>query len=276
MRYDVAAANLAGLSDKTAEQHVRDWLRIQGYPLEYEAARVLRAAGFRTIQGWSYRDVDELGFTKAREIDVFATWEGKSDKDSYHVRFSVAVEAKHMTAPWVVLTTSHPADWTPIATWWMVDLLEKAGVSPQIAFPLPPDVGFAVKTATPKGADVAREALMQATNAAAGAIARGERGGPPPEWALPVVVVRGALFTLGYTRRGAETLQEVPWCRMVWHGADAFDKPTLVDVVTRSHWRQYVRDLHATTSKIIKRIDDHRDRELAARAKEKERLAGGT
>jgi hypothetical protein len=146
----------------------------------------------------------------------------------------------------------------------MLGLLEDTGVNPQDAFPLGAEVGFAVKTAAAKGADTAREALMQATNAAAASLERGPHGGAPPEWALPVVVVRGALFTLGYSARGRESLKEAPWCRLIWHGADAFDQPTLVDVVTRAHWRTYVKELRSTTNSIIQRIDAHRAAKLAA------------
>jgi hypothetical protein len=85
-----------------------------------------------------------------------------------------------------------------------------------------------------------------------------------PEWALPVVAVRGSLFTLGYDDSGAEALRQVVSCRLVWHGADSVDEPTLVDVVTRDHWDTYVRQLAATARGIISRVDEHRSNEQAA------------
>ncbi len=251
---------------ETAEEKVRDWLRIQGYPLEYETARVLRAVGFRTIQGWSYRAEDEAGMVKAREIDVLASLDGSVPGDAEHkserARFTVAVECKHMTAPWVVLTTEHPPEWTPVMSQWMESLLRDANVSAVEAFPLPPAVGFSVKTTA--GKDVAHESLMQATNAASAAAFRGPYGAPPPEWAMPLLVVRGDLFTLGYDARGREALAEVPWCRLVWHGADAISFPTVVDVDTRAHLRVYARQRRKTAGTVIARNDARRAAEQAA------------
>jgi hypothetical protein len=240
---------------------VREWLAKQGYPLEYEAARVLRGAGFRTLQGWSYRDVDEAGLVQAREIDVYATLRGRVggtyDEDEADAAvFTVTVEAKQSTAPWVVLTNEHPPEWTPIVSPWMEQILREAKVEPGAVFPLPERVGFWVKTAD-RSNDPAYEALMQATNAAAASVYRSSFQSPP-EWALPVVVMRDALFTLGYTKRGAEVLEPVPWCRLVWHGAASFSKPTVVDVVTRSHWRTYVRELKAAVATLLKGVDKHR------------------
>lgn len=253
---------------QTAEEKVRTWLRRQGYPLEYEAARVLRGAGFETIQGWSYRDEDEVGMVRAREIDVLATLTGREplypQDDGVGSRFSVAVECKHMTAPWLVLTTAHPPAWEPVVSDWMELLVRQAKLSAGAAFPLPSEVGFSVKTAGDK--DMAHASLMQATNAASAACVQ-RPPGSPPLWALPLVVVRGDLFTLGYDRRGRESLIEVPWCRLVWHGADAISFPTVVDVVTRPYLRTYARQLKKTAADVLRAIDANRASELAAEGK---------
>jgi hypothetical protein len=266
------------MNNKPPEEQVHEWLRVQGYPLEYEAARVLRAAGFRTIQGWSYRGEDG-GLVKAREIDVLASWDGTVSEDDsrpdQRARFSVAVECKHMTAPRVVLTTAHPPDWTPLTSAWMDQILRPAHLSAAEWFPLGAEVGFSVKTAA-KGQDTAREALMQATNAASVAARRSSAiaGRQRPEWALPVVVVRGPLFTLGYDDSGSEALRQVPWCRLVWHGAESVDEPTLVDVVTKDHWNTYVRQLAVTARGIISRVDEHPSNAHAAVAHEGGRGSG--
>lgn len=257
------------MNDKAPDEQVHDWLRLQGYPLEYQAARVLRAEGFRTVQGWSYHGEDE-GTIKTREIDILASWDGTAsmttDRQDVYARFSVAVECKHMTAPWVVLTTAHPPKWTPLVSNWMRDVLQQAHLPIAEWFPLGAEVGFSVKTAAVKGPDVAREALMQATNAASAAAQWSSQfsGRNRPEWIVPVVVVRGSLFTLGYDDSGVETLREVTWSRLVWHGADTIDEPTLVDVVTRDHWENYVRELGVTARGIISRVDEHRSNEQAA------------
>jgi hypothetical protein len=249
---------------------VRAWLRREGYPLEYEAARILRGAGFRTIQGWSYRGEDERGTAKPREVDVLASWEGGGPDDDeptrrIRSRFFIAVETKYQTAPWVVLTTSHPPEWKPLATQMMWSFMGQLGISPQEAFPLGPEVGFSLKVVKerPKDPDAAFEALMQATNAATAVLDPGPTRGPQAEWALPVVVVRGGLFALGYTDEGVERLYEVPWCRMVWHGAARFDSPTVVDVVTIGFWPTHVRDLKEAAGRIVSRVDAFRRKALA-------------
>jgi len=250
---------------RTAEEKVRTWLRRQGYPLEYEAARVLRGAGFETIQGWSYRDEDEAGMVRAREIDVLATLTGREplypQDEGVSSRFSAAVECKHMTAPWLVLTTAHAPAWKPVVSDWMDVLVRQAKLSAVAAFPLPSEVGFSVKTAGDK--DVAHTSLMQATNAASAACVQ-RPPGSPPQWALPLVVVRGDLFTLGYDRRGRESLMEAPWCRLVWHGADAISFPTVVDVVTQPYLRAYARQLKKTAADVLRAIDAQRASELDA------------
>ncbi|HTI30284.1 MAG TPA: hypothetical protein VL687_08010, partial [Methylomirabilota bacterium] len=48
---------------------MRTWLRSQGFALEYEAARHLKAAGFHAVQGRTYQDA---ATEKTREIDVVA------------------------------------------------------------------------------------------------------------------------------------------------------------------------------------------------------------
>ena len=259
------------MSNQGPEETVREWLAKQGYPLEYEAARELRRAGFRTLQGWSYRD-EQAGDIKARELDVMAFMDGAvpDDHPDQRARVTLAVECKHATGPWVVLTSRHPPDWTPLATQWMESLLRQAGVSVADLLPLPSATGFSVSMANPKGEGVAREAVTQATNGARAVIERGPYGGSPPELAVPVVVVRGALFTLGYDDAGGEHLDAVPWIRMVWHGSPNLDAPTLVDVVTSEYWVEHVESLRSTSVQVLSRVDSGRADVLAREAAERQ------
>jgi hypothetical protein len=248
----------------TPEDRVREWLKQQGYPLEFEAARILRSAGFLTVQGWSYPSTDERGVIKARDVDVIAAWVGPNAEDTTVPRagrFIVAVEAKHLTSPWVVLTSTNPTHWKPLASEMMTHYFSRLGINPAEELTLPHRTGFAVKTIG-SGQDVAYEALTKATSAALAAVddADDPYSRYTPRWALPVVVVRDDLFTLGYDDEGLEILESVPWCRLVWHGTIGFRSPTLVDVVTRDHWPTYVAELRAVASRVVDRVEEERQR----------------
>src|SRR3990172_8371792 len=53
---------------------VKDWFEKQGYPLEFEVARKLRARTLRAVQGQYYEDLETR---KPRELDVLAWQERK-------------------------------------------------------------------------------------------------------------------------------------------------------------------------------------------------------
>src|SRR4051794_38670734 len=78
---------------------VRDWLRGEGYPLEYEKAREMARVGYRPWQGRYYQDPETGAF---REVDVQAT-EPESSASPWRP-VQVVAECKQNTKPWLVLT----------------------------------------------------------------------------------------------------------------------------------------------------------------------------
>jgi hypothetical protein len=86
--------------DKTVEAKLAEWLKKEGYPLEFTVANKLRAAGFWVTQGQYARS---KSFDQPREIDVSATMTahvGRSLVRAYHI-----VECKwSQEKPWVIFT----------------------------------------------------------------------------------------------------------------------------------------------------------------------------
>lgn len=228
---------------------VRDvaaWLKTQGYPLEYETARILRSAGFRVEQGRHWMDTDPFSDEPVpREIDVLATaapddWPAKRGAAAVQL----VVECKHGTGPWIVMAGSRGA-----AT--MGELLigerglrkwaDERRTLPGLLGSRRP-IGFGVtEKRHPDAAPAAYEAVMEATRAAYKV-----RSTDWPLWVLPVVVVDGALLALSYDGEGHESLREVERARLSWSGAALRSsggmlggsvmrqEPVLVEIVQRS------------------------------------------
>jgi hypothetical protein len=219
---------------------VRAWLLRAGYPLEYEAARLLRAASFTVRQGRSYLDPGE---NKVREVDVVASLRGSHD-----VEVSLVVECKRtVRTAWVVLTHESPlraADVlaSTISTRHAREVLvERANTRNQ---GIPPFLevevrhGFSVVQAHRAAEDDRPEqpfkAMSQVTAAAIATISRDEFG---MKLAWPVVVIDGPLYEVTATDSG-DDVAPTDYARVMWHGAVA-GQPVVVDIVRRPALEQY-------------------------------------
>lgn len=82
---------------------VRDWLFSEGYPLEFQAAAVLRRKGFHVLQGQYVLDhIKDI----SREIDVMACKD--SESDTCLIRICQLVECKYSKdKPWVVFVSPY-------------------------------------------------------------------------------------------------------------------------------------------------------------------------
>ncbi len=79
---------------------VRDWLREQGYPLEFQTSSSFQNAGFDVFQGFYVR---EPKTNSVREVDVLARIRANSAK--IHFEISIIAECKwSRDKPWVVFT----------------------------------------------------------------------------------------------------------------------------------------------------------------------------
>jgi hypothetical protein len=70
-----------------------------------------------------------------------------------------------------------------------------------------------------------------------------KRADAPPTIAVPIIVIDGSLYQLGYRDDGTELLEPVVWQRVVWNGSTVRRGNTAVDIVTVDHLDSYARNL---------------------------------
>lgn len=220
------------LADKIAA-----WFLRAGFPLEYEVARVLRGLAYRTWQGRSYFDEEQLPGTQ-RDIDVIA------DLDREERCFRLVVECKATTQPWVVLTTTGEVGPDDIRRWTVQSEAMRKLTSRHAGelFRVPNRYGYSIIAPFFRGekrerdqdkmTDPAYAALMQAAKAAVGSLQQWSRQAAPPVLALPVVVTSGPLFQIGLQDDGTILQEEVLEQRVVWYGTSVPEPPLVVDVVS--------------------------------------------
>jgi hypothetical protein len=228
-----------------ARATVETWLEKQGYPLEYETARRLRAVGLIADQGFYYESID-AGITKVREIDVVAHFE----QETSGVFVGLVAECKYVQAGWVVLTSTSPIAasirWTALAastkakqvvglkvveaTAW------NAHVPEFLHMPERYGVGVAQVTTQRGQPDLAYEAITQAAGAALHFLHL-HRDDLAVVW--PFVVADGPLFQLGFTDDGKRLLESVLGQRVIWRGSST--EPLFVDIVSSEYFETYAR-----------------------------------
>jgi hypothetical protein len=232
---------------KSEIDSVREWLSREGYPLEYETAREVRRAGFTAWQGLFYEDPET---SQPREADVSAD-EPESPKEPWRpVR--LAIECKNNSKPWLVLTSklTLPDGYGENLIISNVPRGSRGFALPvhssalDFVFNLPRPHGHSVIQVF-AGTDTAYAALQSVTKAARAGISR--LAPDQPGISLPLIVLGGSLYQLGYEDDGNEQLELVPWSRVIWHGTGPTAGAVQVDIVTRAHLRAYLIALRAVT-----------------------------
>lgn len=233
------------MSDGEIER-IRGWLTQEGYPLEYEAARISKEASFRVFQGLFFED-PESAPPKPREIDVLAVREAiVMRRPATRCGVYYAIECKSNSKPWLVLKGNTKGgrleglQGALVSTIRGVDVL--AGFDETDPDPwllrMPDACGFSVVQTHRKGNDLdpAYGALRSVTKAARAILET-----PPPAhpvMALPVVVLGGGLCNLRYDDEGTESLTPSGWERVLWRGTRVAG-PVMIDVVQRESLRDY-------------------------------------
>jgi hypothetical protein len=229
---------------------VREWLKGEGYPLEYEVAREMARVGYRPWRGRYYKDPETGDF---REVDVQAT-----EPDSHSSPWRpvwVVVECKHNSKPWMVLT-----DAVDLPPGYGRNFLVSRNVAPaQLQAADPPGATFLLTppkrhgygvVQTISGPDTPFAALQTVVKAAREKLAS-IPGRDAMGISVPIIVVDGSLYQLGFDDDGTEILEPVLWQRVVWHGSGPppgdESRPVQVDVVTKPHLPAYLRALRAAT-----------------------------
>jgi hypothetical protein len=229
---------------------VRDWLRGEGYPLEYLTAREMARVGFRPWRGRHYKD-PETG--EYREVDVLA---GEPDAPQ-QTTVLVFAECKHNSKPWLVLTED--VDLPPgYAANFLIkqgfdhgELLGNTDQSAAFLLAAPRRHGYNV-VQTISGPDTPYAALHTVTKAALERISGLPR--THPAIAVPIIVVDGSLYQLAFEEDGAEILEPVLWQRVVWHGSSQQPRAVQVDVVTAEHLPTYLVPLRAATQALAQTL----------------------
>lgn len=238
-------------------EKVASWIAKGGIPLEYEAARALRAASFDVAQGLGYQTESDDG-TKVRELDAVGRL-----AFGPNVAVSIVVECKHTAEhPWLVLTNRRnvalgdallgavASSETGIALRRTLTS-ETPGLMPfLITDGLP---GFSVVAAFESedpgkgnvrpGKEVrnsARDAMAQVVSGAQGvAFARQFQH----DVAWPVVVIDGPLVELDYDDAGQPHLAETDRKRVLWRASPTGSTVTL-DIVRSVAFPRYADEAY--------------------------------
>jgi hypothetical protein len=243
-------------------ERVRAFLKREGYPLEYEAARTLSRAGFNTEQGLTYIDSED-GKSVTREIDVVA-WLHESVRARFRALVGLIVECKAAREPWLVLTRhDDDAGWLEPRSLVMSDRFGKVFDASSLhapAWKVQPRHGFGlvqVKRGNERrDKDPAYVALVSVVKATDGYLSRlhARKQSAYGAVLIPVLVTAGPLFQLGLREDGTEVLEPVVWQRLLWNGSTVRAASTVVDVVTRNHLPQYALMMVDGARRLLERM----------------------
>ena len=234
------------MAEDDVKEQIGRWLGEQGYPLEFATAATFKKSGFRVLQGFH---VDEKDNDLPREVDVIAEINlHYGDHDL--IRVEHVVECKwSVDKPWVVFcsdgsltpnaciaqTFGSKAARTALWTRAGDPELHKLGI-----FSTPDLPGFGGRQAFTTGRDLFYEAMKSIVTIAHSRAEAYDRYAQSPiehlhlaSVVIPVVVVRGRLFTARYEETvGGLALDECDSTRLHWRGSAKWRLHATVDVVT--------------------------------------------
>ncbi len=241
------------------EERVAEWLKTQGYPLEFETREVFERHGFETIQGRRVpqQDGDPL------EVDVTASMMRAAIDTRLEVRF--VVECKYAPEPWVLfvkdeLSTSPQCLGNELAETLMTIRRARDEVAVLASFKTD---GCAFNVATLKGKDQAFDTVKSVVCRVEGSIDNIDqhftKSRPPfAVFEKPLVVIRGELCAV---RWNSETKQLVP--QRVRSASVEYRSATgrrfFVDVVTEGLLDEYLTVSHKHTAAFLEAMHSTAD-----------------
>jgi hypothetical protein len=248
---------------------VADWLRGEGYPLEYFTAHTFRRHGFKVEQGAYIKPAEG----NPREIDVLAS-QSKVNANSEPplARVYTVVECKWTKdKPWVAFTanTGQMASSAIIAQTISSELGEasvflEAGDEelPNLAlFQSPETPCFGGRQAFGRESDVFYNAIKSVAGAARNVVERYNKYKSEDELpdaavlAFPLIVIQGDLFEAAYDEQADQmTLQRATQTRLHWRGSKDSDLLTTVDVVTKDGLDSFVSQRAAETKVLLEAL----------------------
>ena len=202
------------VTDERLISDVREWLENGGYILEMLVARSLQARNALVEQGYRYRD-PVTGQEREGDISGFSVFPDFPSVDDVPHGYSLMVECKNTTAPWVLFSGSKfgSGSWTPSYNfdenchlcsgmdWRYLKLRSQ----------MPRAYAITQKGARSDGKDSAYEAVQQVTSAVLGRYAHDQRAGhhdasTAADMAIPVVVTQSPLVVCSLDHDGQVAL----------------------------------------------------------------------
>lgn len=257
-------------TDTDLQEKVLEWLRNEGYPVEFRAAQILSKAGFWVRQGYHYRDE-----SLPREIDVLAQVHNEV-ADSF-LRVTHAIECKWTRDnPWVVLSSEH-ARIAPqaciaqtlgnrLGTFILARLADDPAIQQLRLFQAPKRAGFnghrALTTAGKDHFYAAMQSVVTATKIFSDDSNRpgvtGKQSSRFIEVGFPVLVIAGRLFEAFFDEeQGEMKVIEQSDMRLHWRGAQAWELHSSLDVVTIDALPQFAAARLQDSVVLIHRMSDH-------------------
>lgn len=245
---------------------VDEWLRHEGYPLEYITANTFHRMGFGIWQGvYVHSSPNE----NPREIDVIALYDSP-DEDTL-LRIEYVVECKwSRDKPWVVFTspfrqmgTAACVSQTIASEFGRAALWLQAGdqrFERLSTFATPRVPGFGGRQALTQAKDTFYTSVQSVVTACSLRMSSYDQlpvdGIALPDAAVvafPVVVVDGALFE-AYPAAGGHgmDLREVETARLHWRGSAAWKYHATVDIVSIGGLARYAEQRAAEAMNILK------------------------
>jgi hypothetical protein len=235
------------VSDKSAQDRVREWLHKSGYPLELEVAAVLHSKEFSVTPSFIYSD-EESG--KNREIDIVAT---KSDKMGFsHAGF--VIECKSTPNPWVVFKSRDSSTFAnsmvglTLHTDTAGPAIERLRSKPSnVKWRLQRrEVGYGLREASSGQNDSAYAVCTSLFRASRAWLSSSRVASPRVAFAFPVLVVASPIFECSLDDNHQLVLEEVRESSFVFSPPAVGQPSCLVRVVSKAllkHFSEYAAAL---------------------------------
>ncbi len=252
------------------EERVTNWLKTEGYPLEFEVAQTFRREGFSVLQG-DY--VEDSATNQVREIDVVASDTMDSDEDAEHskwVRIEYVVECKSSRdKPWVLFGSDLRMA-PPACVAQTMGSRSGQGIVHARAhddtlqrletFAAPKRSAFGGRQAFSKGRDAFYDASQGVVSRAVALANKFDRRNrllsdylESSLIVLPIIVVDGDLFQAVYDTDCRDMkISPVEEMRLHWRGAESWRLHATIDVVSLPALPQFVKRRAAEVGTILK------------------------
>lgn len=253
-------------SENDLSTKVYEWLKKEGYPLEFEAANILQSSGFLVRQGEYVRNSDG---ENAREVDILASVAHAAAGEVtrvYHL-----IECKwSRDRPWVVfaspagrMATSACAAQTISSSYGSALMWAKAGdgdLRSMGLFNSPERPGFNGREALGGSQDRFYNAMRSVTDLTTNLVEQYDSENTPKGEipkncvvAFPIILLDGLLFEAYFCKEHQKTMiEQVKHVRCHWRGSSARQLHSTIDIVTLDHFAVFARSRFDESKKLLR------------------------